>query len=226
MREPVMRLLSVNVGAERKIRNAKSSGRTGIYKVPVEGAARVTRDGVAGDVISDEKNHGGMNQALYLYGAPDCEWWSKELGCDLAPGTFGENLTLYGLESALARRGDRLRVGSTILEVTAPRIPCVTLVARMEDPAFVRCFREAERPGLYCRVVREGELQAEAPVGYKPCKGPPVSAIEVFRDAFEPDLSETRLRRFLAAPIDVRSRAEKKDQLGKLLSGEAGEPRA
>lgn len=129
-----MKLISVNVGEKRTIRKAKASGETGIYKVPAREPVRVTRDGLAGDEISDKVNHGGPDQAVYVYGVPDYEWWSYELGREFAPGTFGENLTISGLESARFSIGDRLRVGSVVLEVTAPRIPCVTLAARMGSP--------------------------------------------------------------------------------------------
>ena len=220
-----MHLLSVNVGEERPIQNAKSSGRSGIFKQPGEGPLRVSYGGLDGDTISDTENHGGVDQAVYVYGAPDYEWWSEALGRDLAPGTFGENLTVAGLESAEACVGDRLLVGSAVLEVTAPRIPCVTLAARMEDPSFVKRFREAERPGLYCRVLREGYLQAGEVVTCEQYKGEPVGVIEVFRDFFGPESSEETIRRHLAAPIAVRARAEKERQLERLLARKAGERR-
>ena len=76
------------------------------------------------------------------------------------PGTFGENLTIAGVETAQALIGDRLAIGDVLLEVTSPRIPCVTLAARMGDPGFVKRFRAAERPGFYCRVLQEGFVRA------------------------------------------------------------------
>lgn len=220
-----MQLLSVNVGGERPMRNAKASGRTGIYKLPVDRAVRITYEGVTGDDVSDKENHGGADQAVYVYGEPDYDWWSRELGREMPPGTFGENLTVSGLESARARIGDRLHVGLAILEVTAPRIPCVTLARRLDDPAFVKRFREAERPGLYCRVVREGTLHSGDTVGYEPYGGETVGAVEVFRNFFEPDHSEAAIRRHLAAPIAIRSRAEKEEQLEKVLVRGEGEVR-
>ncbi len=151
-----MRLVSVNIGQEQALSHAKASGKTGIYKRHISTPVPVTAAGLQGDVICDTKNHGGVDQAVYVYGVPDYQWWSQELGHDVAPGTFGENLTVTDLESAEVSIGDRLRIGPVVLEVTAPRIPCVTLARRMDDPAFLKRFRAAERPGVYCRVLREG----------------------------------------------------------------------
>lgn len=217
-----MKLISVNVGEKRTIRKAKASGETGIYKVPASAPVRVTRNGLAGDEISDKENHGGPDQAVYVYGVPDYEWWSRVLGRELAPGTFGENLTIAGLESAQASIGDRLRVGSVVLEVTGPRIPCVTLATRMGDPAFVRRFRQAECPGLYCRVIEEGFVRAGDPVNVERYRSETITAIEMFRDFFDPAPSEATIRRHLAAPIAVRARIAREAQLARLLTRETG----
>jgi MOSC domain-containing protein YiiM len=92
----------------------------------------------------------------------------------------------------------------------------------MEDPSFVRRFRAAERPGLYCRVIREGDVQEGDEVFHEPHSGPTVGALEAFRDAFDPDPNETTIRRHLAAPIDIRSRAEYEQRLQALLATREG----
>lgn len=214
-----MHLLRVNLGRARTVPRAGKPKKTGIHKLPADGVVKVSSAGLEGDEVCDTRNHGGVDQAVYIYGAPDYEWWSEALGRDLEPGTFGENLTVSDLRSAEAMIEDRLRVGEVILEVTAPRIPCVTLATRMGDPAFVKRFREAERPGLYCRVIREGYLRAGDEVEYERYRGETVSAIEMFRDFFEPDVIEAALRRYLAAPVAVRARVAKEKRLEKLLSG-------
>lgn len=213
-----MRLLSVNVGRETPIEGARKSGKTGIFKRPVAGPVAVTPGGLAGDTISDTKNHGGPDQAVYVFGAPDYEWWSEEFGRDLPPGQFGENLTVSGLESARVCVGDRLSIGPVVLEATAPRIPCLTLAVRMGDPAFLKRFRRAERPGVYCRVIRAGEVRAGDPVEYGPFAGERVPVLEVFRAFFDPDPGEETLRRHLAAPIAARARREDEEQLAKELA--------
>lgn len=211
-----MHLISVNIGRAQSIQGAKSIGLTGIYKRPVE-IAHVGAASLDGDAICDAENHGGPDQAVYIYGEPDYAWWSGELGRTLAPGTFGENLTVAGLESARLNIGDRLHIGEVVLEVTAPRIPCVTLATRMGDPAFVKRFRHAERPGLYCRVIRPGEVRPGQPVELEPYAGPTVAAIELFRAFYAGELDEATLRRHLAAPIAIRDRVDKQARLDKLL---------
>jgi MOSC domain-containing protein YiiM len=59
-----------------------------------------------------------------------------------------------------AQVGERWRVGTVVLDVSAPRIPCWKLARRLEDPAFQKRFGDAGRPGAYLRIVQAGELQA------------------------------------------------------------------
>jgi MOSC domain-containing protein YiiM len=212
-----MKLTSVNIGQERPIRDAKGSGKTGIYKVPVEHPVLVTEQGLAGDFICDKRHHGGVDQAVYIYGARDYDWWFTRLGEPLSSGTFGENLTIGDLESARFSIGDCLHIGAVVLEVTAPRIPCATLAARMNDPAFVKSFRQAERPGLYCRVIQPGYVQAGDLVTVEPYTGQTVTVIEMFREYYAPDHREETIRRYLNAPIAIRARQEKEQALSEIL---------
>lgn len=157
-----MEVLSVCVGVPRAVRS--KSGWSGIHKRPVGGPVWVGRLGLAGDHILDTEHHGGVDQAVYLYTEPDYAWWAQALGRALEPGTFGENLLVSGLESAGVPIGQQVRVGAALLEIASARVPCVTLAERMDDPSFVKRFREARRPGLYARVLQEGEVRAGDPV--------------------------------------------------------------
>ncbi len=215
-----MQVFSLNLGQLRPDPSGKPGGTTGIYKLPVPGPVDVTRLGLAGDVIVSAKHHGGPDQAVYVYGQADYDWWAGELGRELAPGTFGENLTLSDVESAAFDIGDLLHVGDGVtLQVTAPRIPCGTFAARMGDPQFVKKFRAAERPGLYCRVLKEGRIQAGDQVRVEEYPGETVSLLHVYRDHYEPDLTEAAVRRILAAPVAIRLRVDKEKELQKVLAG-------
>jgi MOSC domain-containing protein YiiM len=154
------RLLSVNVAEVREIPHRGNMVRTGIWKFPVEGRVPVRGVNVEGDVQADPRVHGGEFQALYAYAREDYDWWAGELGREMPPGTFGENLTVEGMDCTAALVGERWRIGSVLLEVSLPRIPCFKLRYKMEDPKFQKRFAQARRPGCYFRILEEGELGA------------------------------------------------------------------
>ena len=213
-----MQLLSVNIGQKRTQQKGNEIEITGIYKLAVQEPVEIKSLGIQSDFICDQKNHGGPDQAIYVYGMSDYEWWSKELGKELAPGTFGDNLTVSELESARFNIGDRLHVGSAILEVSVPRIPCSTLAARMGDPQFVKKYRQAERPGLYFRVIHEGTVQTGDEVKIERYQHETLSVLQMFRDYYDNNKSEETLRLHLRAPIAIRARRETEEDLQKLLS--------
>lgn len=213
-----MKLISINVGQKQTHQNGDRLETTGIYKMPLQRKVKITALGIVEDFIGSPKHHGGPDQAVYVYGAEDYAWWSRELGKELAPGTFGDNLTISEMESGQFNIGDRLHFGEVILEVTAPRIPCSTLATRMGDPQFVKKYRDAERPGLYCRVIAEGEVEPGVEVTVQRSEREAVGVIEVFRDWYERDKDEATLRRFLASPIAIRARRKMEDQLERLLA--------
>ena len=213
-----MKLISINVGQKQTQQNGDRLETTGIYKSSVQGPVKITSLGITEDFIGSPRHHGGPDQAVYVYGEADYVWWSGELGRELAPGTFGDNITISELESAQFNIGDRLHLGNVILEVTAPRIPCSTLATRMGDAQFVKKYRNAERPGLYCRVIAEGEIEAGVEVTVQPSEGEAVGVIEIFRDWYERDKDEDRLRRFLRSPIAFRARRDLERHLKRLLA--------
>ncbi len=211
-----MKLLSVNIGRERQQQRNDYIETTGIYKIPVNGPVEIKSLGIEGDAICDRKNHGGPDQAIYIYGGADYAWWEQELGKEIPPGTFGENLTIGDLESARFNVGDYLHIGEAILQVTASRIPCGTFAARMSDPQWVKKFRAAERPGLYCRVIKEGMVNAGNEVVIEKYTGETISILEMFREHYVKDKSQDSLRRHLGAPIDIRTRRNMEAGLQKL----------
>ena len=211
-----MKLISVNLGHERILQHKDRVERTGIFKLPTEVPTKVSKLGLENDVIVSKKHHGGPDQAVYVYGTADYEWWSKELGKELAPGTFGDNLTISELESAQFNIGDYLHIGEVTLQVSAPRIPCNTFAARMGDPLWVKKFRHAERPGLYCRVIDEGFVKTGDDVSTEKYAGETISVLQMYRDYYLRDKSREILMQHLNAPIAIRARRDLEKDLQKL----------
>jgi MOSC domain-containing protein YiiM len=151
---------SVNVGRPKLLLINGQPNKTGIDKQPIDGPVELRDDAVAGDAVVDREYHGGYDKAVYAYASEDYAWWSGELGRELGPGAFGENLTTSGIAIAEARIGERWRVGSALLEVSEPRQPCSTLGAKMGDQRFVRRFAKALRLGTYMRIIEPGVVAA------------------------------------------------------------------
>jgi MOSC domain-containing protein YiiM len=157
-----VRITSVNVGMPAPLRRADGAEvPSGIVKAPVAGRVHVGRVNLDGDGQADLTVHGGPDKAVYAYPAEHYPRWAEELARDdLRPGHFGENLTVEGLDEDDVLVGDRFRMGTALLEVSQPRIPCFKLGIRMGDPGFLKPFLHSGRSGWYLRVLEEGDLAA------------------------------------------------------------------
>lgn len=156
-----MRLESVFVGKPVK---AEFNGRdisTGIFKNKVDGPIKVSSFNVEGDKQADLTVHGGVDKAVYAYPAEHYDFWKKERpDLQFQPGLFGENLSTTGLDETRVCIGDVFEIGSIVLQVTSPRMPCYKLGIRMNDSRFIKDFMKAEKNGFYFKVLKEGTIEA------------------------------------------------------------------
>jgi len=115
----------------------------------------------------------------------------------LAPGAFGENLTLAGVDITGAVIGERWSIGSVVLEVCSPRQPCRTFAGFWGVPDLIKRFTVAGRTGAYLRVLQTGSLAAgdRVEIVHRPAHGLTVG--DSFR-AITGDV--TLLPRLLEAP--------------------------
>ena len=160
MTRDIAKVVSVNVGGIRKFDYHGRPAQSAIWKSPVQGRIAARGVNLAGDTQADREAHGGFDKAIYVYAVEDQRFWEREIGRPLSYGEFGENLTTEGIEVNDALVGERWRIGSALLEVSEPRIPCWRLGVRMNDETFPRRFTKAMRPGTYLRIITEGELGA------------------------------------------------------------------
>jgi len=153
-------VVSVNAGAVRQLSVGGRTITTAIWKQPLQGPVAVRGVNVDGDDQADRSVHGGPDKAVYAYACEETAWWEAQVRRPLGPGAFGENLTTRGVDVSRARVGERWRIGSALLEVVQPRLPCFKLGLRMDDPLFPRRFARADRPGVYLRILEEGDVGA------------------------------------------------------------------
>ena len=139
-------------------------GVTAIDKRPVDGPVQVGATGLRGDVQVSRKHHGGPDKALYALDQAEADHWAAELGREVEPGLFGENLRVAGMVDD-AEIGERWRVGETLeVEVTGPRSPCATFAQWLGQDGWVKRYAQRGRPGVYLRVLVAGSVEAGAAI--------------------------------------------------------------
>ena len=158
-----MKVVSVNIG---KIQTQpwRDGTLSALHKSAVEGQVAVSKVGLSGDEQADSKNHGGEDKAVFVM--PESNYARFKI--DQPFGFLGENLTLSGLDETEVCLGDRLQIGTVLLEVTQPRSPCWKLGQQVSDARyesdwtsadFLKTYSESGRVGFYCRVLATGVLQ-------------------------------------------------------------------
>ncbi|MBY8857632.1 MOSC domain-containing protein [Nocardia sp. CA2R105] len=183
-------------------------GHTAIDKRPVPGRVAVRTLGLDGDHVCDTVNHGGVHQAVYAYAEHDAQRWGAELQRALDAGWFGENLRISGLAVSDSVIGERWRINDTVLEVSAPRVPCATFQYWSNERQWVKRFTQQSDTGAYLRVLREGTIGAgdEVRIDYVPEHGVTV------RDLFtghDPERLELLLATEPTVSDDVRMQVER-----------------
>ena len=202
------RIISVNTGKVAELAIGGKPAWTAIGKWPVAGPVQASPLGLAGDETGDTASHGGGDQALYAYAREDLDFWTERLGRELRDGQFGENLTTGGLDVTGALLGETWRLGGSVLvQVTAPRIPCVTFQAWLDEPQWVRRFAAARRPGAYLRVLQPGTVAAGDPVEVV---SRPAEAVTIAESMAAYYGDQELMRRVLRVP----GRGEKWDTIG------------
>lgn len=191
---------SVNAGALASVPGLKRP--SGIHKHPVDRIE--VRDpgpkrgglgsGVVGDAIGTSRYHGGETQAVYAVAREELDWWGEQLDRDLADGMFGENLTTTGLDVDAAEVGEQWSVGTALLEVCGPRVPCATFAAHMAERRWVRRFAERGRTGAYLAVRRPGTIVPGDPIDVVHRPGHGLTVPMLFRASMgDRDLAEVFL---------------------------------
>ena len=112
----------------------------------------------------DKPDHGGYEQALYAYAREDLDWWVERLGRELPSGTFGENITTSGLEVTGALIGEVWRLGSAVVQVTSPRIPCAVFAGWMDEGSGSSGSPTPGGPAPTCACLRRGRSAPGDPV--------------------------------------------------------------
>jgi MOSC domain-containing protein YiiM len=155
-----VKLISLNVARPRLAVYHGTTINTGIFKTPVTGRVALRTLNLDGDRQADLSVHGGVYKAVYAYPAEHYDYWRRELPGEKLPwGAFGENFTTAGLLEEDLHVGDSFRIGSAVLMVRQPRMPCYKLAAKFQRDDMIDRFLDSGRSGFYLSVEQEGEVE-------------------------------------------------------------------
>jgi MOSC domain-containing protein YiiM len=188
-----VQVISVNVGLPREVVWKGMTVQTGIFKDPMDKPVTTRKLNLDGDRQAELTVHGGAEKAVYAYPAEHYEYWRKKLPeAPFSWGKFGENLTTEGLAEDMLCIGDRLRVGSAILMVNQPRMPCYKLALRFDRDDMIKRFLTSQRSGFYFSVIEEGEVQVGSKVEIMSRDPHRVAVVDIvrlyLRQAHDPEL--------------------------------------
>ena len=196
-----MEVVSVNVGLPREVIWKRERVSTAIFKAPSEGSIALRNLNLDGDRQADLTVHGGPSKAVYAYPLEHYDYWRARVPeTPEVLGAFGENLTTRGLLEADLNIGDKVRVGTALLQVTQPRMPCYKLQIRFNRDDMTKLFALSGRSGLYFSVIEEGEVRAGDAIEFVEHVERGVSVAEIYGLYFDRTIDPELLRRALQTP--------------------------
>jgi MOSC domain-containing protein YiiM len=154
-----MRIVSLNVGLPSAQLYEGRQLITGGAKKPVP-RAMLRFANFDGDRQADRVNHGGLEKAVCVYPFDHYPYWSRQLGRDLRPGAFSENLTLLRAIETEVCVGDVFGIGEALVQVSQPRMPCAKLAGKNGLKTLPKLMADAGYTGFYMRVLSEGVVAA------------------------------------------------------------------
>ena len=156
-----MQIVSVNVGLPREVEWKHRRVLTAIFKDPVQGIIPLRSLNLDGDRQADLTVHGGPDKAGYGYPVEHYDYWrARGPQVPATLGAFGENLTTRGVLEKDFNIGDQVRIGTALLQVSQPRMPCYKLQVRFDRDDMTKRFALSQRSGFYFSVIEEGEVKA------------------------------------------------------------------
>ncbi|WP_339723129.1 MOSC domain-containing protein [uncultured Paraglaciecola sp.] len=153
-----MKIIGLYKGKLTHIGEKRSA--TGIDKQAVS-TVTVDELGIQGDIQADKRFHGGPQKALHQYALRSYEKIIKRyplLHKQARPGMIGENLSAKGMHEHNVCIGDIYNLGSAIVQISSPRIPCWKIDAKFKQPDLNRFISQHRLNGWYYRVLQGGEI--------------------------------------------------------------------
>ncbi|WP_182026063.1 MOSC domain-containing protein [Vibrio rotiferianus] len=178
--------------------------KSAINKQVLPQRQHATELGFTNDEQGDPRFHGGIQKALHIYPSEHYPVWQQELGDKAifqSAGAFGENLSSSGVTEASICLKDKIRIGTTLLEVSQGRMPCWKLNVRFEQNDMARRLQDTLRTGWYFRVLQEGDIGAGDEIILCERPYPDWSLARIMGAVFTGCLDKTELSQLAELPL-------------------------
>jgi MOSC domain-containing protein YiiM len=154
------RVQAVFVGRLKEISDERGTWSSSIFRDRVEGPVYISFEGLAGDKVA-QPYHSGLGAAVCVHLADHYAFWKAHYNFDIEAGSVGENITLANLTEDKVCVGDVIRLGTAIVQVSGPRVPCANLARRIGRPDFATLTIRENRTGFYLRVLERGFVKKD-----------------------------------------------------------------
>ena len=213
-----VKIISTNISKSKTISYNGKDVKTGIFKVPTCDEVTIDTFNIVGDEQADLIHHGGEHKAVYAFSSNHYDYWKGILANkNLSYGAFGENFSVSNLSEEDVKIGDQFRFGSTLLEVSQPRVPCFKLGIALNNANAVKLFTKNYCTGVYFRVLEPGVAQTGDTVSIEKHATHDISIKKLFQAYF--DRNYVGFERVFSKALDLETLApEWKDKLAKRLS--------
>lgn len=152
-------LHSVFVGQPKPLSDERGAWTSSIFRDRVDGSVSLQAEGLVGDKAT-QPYHGGPDCALCVHLLDHYRFWQGNYGLSLPPGAVGENFTLDRISEDQVCAGDIVRIGSGLLQVSGPRVPCANQARRIGRSDWVKLTIRENRTGFMMRVLEPGIVAA------------------------------------------------------------------
>jgi len=162
---------SINIGKIAKLQVGAREVDSAICKHPTRGVVTVSRSGIITDEVGDTKHHGGPDRALHCFSMEHYDYFrslinlSSDSNLEIPDIPWvGENITFHGYTDEQAFIGDRLQIGSVVMEVSMPTVRCAIPGVGVGLPKLTKWMIESLRTGFYMRVIKPGVMSFDSEV--------------------------------------------------------------
>ena len=153
------RVTAVFTGRQRAVSIGGRSEHSAFERTDGNSVLKLSNGGILGNDLAASRRLGNDNHAVYLFSQSHYGHYENMLGRPIMLGSFAENITYVGPDETELRIGDRLQIGTAVIAVTTPRVPCYKLAHFIKaDIGFPSAFSACGKTGLYARVVEEGQI--------------------------------------------------------------------